>query len=213
MVALYKAPFPLWTGIWEAYALPFASNPFVGKAPARWLVESGRGLRHARPSPLSILSGPGHFRRNNHWRNLVFFARLRLSSVEWPAGCWRSQPYGWSWSSCLSVVEIPGMIAGRLRCPWHTPEVIPPTLAPETGEVSWVSMGLWRVLFLAEVRTLPSKSQDSSSGSEVIALEVKSRGALPAILGRAGSEAEPAPGCPTAASRCPVPRNLDRFGF
>jgi hypothetical protein len=25
------------------------------------------------------------------------------------------------------------------------------TLAPETGEVSWVSMGLWRVLLLAEV--------------------------------------------------------------
>jgi hypothetical protein len=29
----------------------------VEKALARWLVESGRGLRHARPSPLSILSG------------------------------------------------------------------------------------------------------------------------------------------------------------
>jgi hypothetical protein len=56
-MALYKAPFPPWTDIWEAYALPFASDPFVGKALARWLVESGRGLRHTRPSPLSILSG------------------------------------------------------------------------------------------------------------------------------------------------------------
>jgi hypothetical protein len=56
-IALYKAPFPPWTGIWEAYALPFASDPFMGKALARWLVESGCGLRHARPSPLSILSG------------------------------------------------------------------------------------------------------------------------------------------------------------
>jgi hypothetical protein len=46
------------------------------------------------------------------------------------------------------------------------------TLAPETGEVSWASMGLRRVLFLAEVITLPLKSQDSSSGSEVIDLEV-----------------------------------------
>jgi hypothetical protein len=43
-VALYKVPFPPWTGIWEAYALPFASDPFMGKAPTRWLVESGRGL-------------------------------------------------------------------------------------------------------------------------------------------------------------------------
>jgi hypothetical protein len=56
-MALYKAPFLPWTGIWEAYALPFASDPFVGKALARWLVESGRGLHHARPSPLSILLG------------------------------------------------------------------------------------------------------------------------------------------------------------
>jgi hypothetical protein len=91
-MALYKAPFPPWTGIWEAYALPFASDPFVGKALAHWLVESGRGLHHARPSPLSILSGPGHFRRHSRWRNLVFFARLWLSSVESPAGCLLAQP-------------------------------------------------------------------------------------------------------------------------
>jgi hypothetical protein len=57
MIALYKAPFPPWTGIWEPYALPFVLDPFVGKALARWLVESGCGLCHARPSPLSILSG------------------------------------------------------------------------------------------------------------------------------------------------------------
>jgi hypothetical protein len=56
-MALYKAPFPPWIGIWEAYVLPFASDPFMGKALARWLVKSGRGLRHARPSPLLILSG------------------------------------------------------------------------------------------------------------------------------------------------------------
>jgi hypothetical protein len=43
------------------------------------------------------------------------------------------------------------MPAGRQRHPWHTPEVIPTTLAPETGEVSWACMGLWRVPFLAEV--------------------------------------------------------------
>jgi hypothetical protein len=56
-IALYKAPFPHWTGIWEAYALPFASDPFVGKALAPWLVESERGMRHSRPLPLSILLG------------------------------------------------------------------------------------------------------------------------------------------------------------
>jgi hypothetical protein len=50
------------------------------------------------------------------------------------------------------------MSAGSQLCPWPTLEVIPTTLAPETGEVSWVSMGLRRVLFLAKVNTLPSKS-------------------------------------------------------
>jgi hypothetical protein len=126
-VALYKVPFPPWTDIWEAYALPFALDPFVGKALARWLVESGRGGRHSRPLPLSILSGPGHFRRYSRWRNLVFIARLWLSSVESPAGCWHSQPFSWSRSSLLDAVETPGTPAGRQRCPWHTPEVIPTT--------------------------------------------------------------------------------------
>jgi hypothetical protein len=79
------------------------------------------------------------------------------------------------------------MLAGRQRCPWHTLEVIPTTLAPETGEVSWVSMGLRRVLLLAEVDMLPSKSQDSSSGLEVIDLEIQSRRLSPAVLGHAGS--------------------------
>jgi hypothetical protein len=113
MMALYKAPFPPWTGIWEAYALPFALDPFVGKALARWLVESRRGLRHARPLPLSILSGLGHFRRNSRWRNLVFIARLWLSSLESPAGCWRSWPFGQSRSSYPSAAEIPGTPASR----------------------------------------------------------------------------------------------------
>jgi hypothetical protein len=112
-MALYKAPFPPWTGIWEAYALPFASDPFVGKALARWLVESRRGLRHPRPLLLSILSGPGHFRRNSRWRNLVFIARLWLSSVESPAGCYRSRPFGQSRSSFPGTMETPGTPAGR----------------------------------------------------------------------------------------------------
>jgi hypothetical protein len=48
-------------------------------------------------------------------------------------------------------MEILGTPAGKELGPWHAPLVIPTTLAPETGKVSWVSMGLWRVLLLAEV--------------------------------------------------------------
>jgi hypothetical protein len=123
----------------------------MGKAPARWLVEAGRGGRHSCPLPLAILSGLDCFRRHSRWRNLIFIARLWLSSVESPAGCWRSRPFNWSRSFLLNAVETPGTPAGVQRCPWHTPEVIPTTLAPETGEVSWASMGLQWVLLLAEV--------------------------------------------------------------
>jgi hypothetical protein len=105
------------------------------------------------------------------------------------------------------------MSAGRRLCPWPTLEVIPTTLAPETGEVSWVSMGLRRVLFLAKVYSRPSKSQDSSSGSEIIGPEVKLRGVSSAVSGRAGSRIDPALGCSAAVSRRPAPRNLNRFGF
>jgi hypothetical protein len=87
------------------------------------------------------------------------------------------------------------------------------TLAPETGKVSWVSMGLRWVLFLAEVCSFPSKSQDSSSGSEVVDLEVKFRGVSPTVSGRAGSRTDLAGGCHAAASRHMAPRNLYCFGF
>jgi hypothetical protein len=56
-------------------------------------------------------------------------------------------------------------------------------------------MGLRPVLILAEVSTLPSKSQDSSSDLEVADLEVKSRGMLPAVSGRIDSKTDPAGGC------------------
>jgi hypothetical protein len=105
------------------------------------------------------------------------------------------------------------MSAGRHHCPWPTLEVIPMTLAPETGELSWVSMGLRRVPFHAEVSTLPLESQDSSSGLEVIDLEVKFCRALSAVSGHAGSRIGPALGYSATASRHPAPRNLNRFGF
>jgi hypothetical protein len=87
------------------------------------------------------------------------------------------------------------------------------SLAPETGEVSWVCMGLRRVLILTEVSTLPSKSQDSSSGLEVVDLEVWPRGATSAISGRAGSKTDPAGVRHAAASRYAAPRNLCHFGL
>jgi hypothetical protein len=83
------------------------------------------------------------------------------------------------------------------------------TLALETGEVSWVSMGLRRVLFLTEVDSYPSKSQDLSSGSEAIVLEVKSVRTLPVVSRHTGSKTEPAQGYFTAASRHPAPQNLN----
>jgi hypothetical protein len=105
------------------------------------------------------------------------------------------------------------MSAGRWFCPWPTQIVIPTTLAPETGEVSWVSMGLRRVLFLAEVNSRPSKSHDPSSGSKVVGLEVESRGVSPAVSGHAGSRTELAGGCLMAASWCPAPRDLFSRGL
>jgi hypothetical protein len=87
------------------------------------------------------------------------------------------------------------------------------TLAPETGEVSWVSMGLRWVPFLAKVSVFPSKSQDSSSDLEVIDLEVKSPEVSPIISGHAGSKIDPAGGRHAAANRHPAPRNLNRPGF
>jgi hypothetical protein len=57
MTALYKAPFPPLDRHLGGMCPPFASDPFVGKALDRWLVDLGRGSRHAHPSPLSLLSG------------------------------------------------------------------------------------------------------------------------------------------------------------
>jgi hypothetical protein len=82
------------------------------------------------------------------------------------------------------------------------------TLAPETGEVSWVCMGLRRVLILAEVSSLLSKSQDSSSGLEVVGLEVKSRGVSPAVSGCTDSKNDPASGIHAAALWCLAPWDL-----
>jgi hypothetical protein len=47
----------------------------------------GRGACCSCPLPLSLLSRPAHFRQNSCWRAFVFFAWLRLSSMESPAGC------------------------------------------------------------------------------------------------------------------------------
>jgi hypothetical protein len=83
--------------------------------------------------------------------------RLGPPMMKMLAGCWHSRP------PRPDVVVISRMSAGRWLCPWPTQIVIPTTLAPETGEVSWVSMRLRWVLFLAEVDSHPLKYQDLSS--------------------------------------------------
>jgi hypothetical protein len=145
-------------------------------------------------------------------RPLEGFCHLcRLSPVmmKSPAGCWRSRPFGRSRPLWPVVLVILGTSAGRWLCPWPTQTVIPMTLALETGEVSWVSMGLWRVLFLAEVDSHPSKSEDLPFGLEVVVLEAKLWRTLPAVSGRTGSRTELARGCSVAASRHLAPRNLN----
>jgi hypothetical protein len=87
------------------------------------------------------------------------------------------------------------------------------TLAPETDKVSWVSMGLQRVLFLTKVDMFPSKSQGSSSGLEVVDLEVKSRGVSPTVSGCAGSKIDLAGSHHAAANWHPAPQNLNCLGF
>jgi hypothetical protein len=67
------------------------------------------------------------------------------------------------------------------------------------------SMGLRRVLFLAEVDSYPSKSQDLSSSLKVVDLEVNFRGVSPAVSGHAGSRTEPAGSWLMATSWRPAP--------
>jgi hypothetical protein len=52
--------------------------PLWGRVFGHWLAEAGRGTRHSHPWPLSLLSGPAHFRRTSRWRAFVFIARLWL---------------------------------------------------------------------------------------------------------------------------------------
>jgi hypothetical protein len=159
------------------------------------LIGGGRAWLASRLSPASVnLVGARLLLAKQPLEEFRRLRRLGLPAAELPAGCWRSRTFDRSWPFWPSAVEIPGTSAGRGFCPWPTRIVIPTTLAPETSEVSWVSMGLRRVLFLVEVVSRPSKSQDPSSGSEVIGLEVKLRGVSPAVSGRAGSRAGPALG-------------------
>jgi hypothetical protein len=162
------------------------------------------------PASIDLVGATPHLvkRLLEEFRRLRRLGSLRVKS---PAGCWRSQSFGQSWPLWPNAMVIPGTSTDRWLYPWPTQIVIPTTLASETGEVSWVSMGLRRVIFLAKVILHPSKSQDLSSGWEVVVLEVKSWRTLPAILGRTGSRTELALGCSAAASRCLAPRNLNHF--
>jgi hypothetical protein len=170
----------------------------AGVTPVSCLCQSYRG--HAAFVKASV----GGFRR---------LRRLGPPRVKLPVGCWHSRPFGRSRPLWPNAVVIPGTSAGRWLCPWPTQIVIPTTLAPDTGEVSWVSMGLRWVLFLAEVDLHPSKSQDLLSSLLVADLEVEPHGVLPAISGRAGSRTEPAGGFLMATSWHPAPHDLFSRGL
>jgi hypothetical protein len=90
------------------------------------------------------------------------------------ADCWRSRLFDRNRPPWPGVTAISRTLAGRLLCPWPTQIVIPTTLAPETGEVSWDSMGLRRVLFIAKVYLHPSKSQGSHPARKLLSLRSSS---------------------------------------
>jgi hypothetical protein len=173
------------------------------------LVGGGRVWLASRLSPASVdLVGAGLLLAKQPLEEFCRLRRLGHPAAESSAGCWRSRPFSRSQPFWPSAMEIPGTSAGRWLCPWRTRIVIPTTLAPKTGEVSWVSMGLRRVLFLAEVYPRPSKSYDSSSNLEIVDLGIKLRGVSPAFSEHAGSRTDPAGGRRMAARRCPAPRDL-----
>jgi hypothetical protein len=109
---------------WRASLPSFASVDLVGARPlsAKWPLEDSCLHRSA----LALLGGVA--------------SRLLAQPVLRAEPVFSSLRCGDSWDASWQI-------ARPLACP----EVIPTTLAPETGEVSWVCMGLRRVLFLAEV--------------------------------------------------------------
>jgi hypothetical protein len=170
-----------------AYPFSFASDPVVGKGLHPLIGWSWSWRSSLLSCASAALVGTVPLLARQLLRGLVFIARLRLSSAESPAGCWRSRPFGRSRSSRAETVGTPGMPAGILPGPWCAPEVIPTTLTPETGEVSWASMGLRRVLLLAEV--LPALIEVPGLWSDLVSLvaEAGPCGVLPTVSGRAGS--------------------------
>jgi hypothetical protein len=166
-----KHLFPLDRHIW-GICPRFASDPFVEERLARcgWWRPCVAGV--------TLVSGLCRSCRDPDTFNKVSVEGLRHLRwlgplvVKTSAGCWRSWPLGRSRLPWSDVAVIPRMIADRWLCPWPTQIVIPMILAPETGEVSWDSMGLRRVLFLAKVNSHPSKFQGLSSGWKVVDLRV-----------------------------------------
>jgi hypothetical protein len=177
-----------------------ASDPFVEEGLARcgWWRPCV-----ARVTPVSSCRScrdPGTFNK----ASVQGFHRLRRLwplVVKMSAGCWRSRILGRNRPPGPDIVVIPGTSAGGWLRPWPTQIVIPMTLAPETGEVSWDSMGLWWVLFLAEVDSYSSESHDLSSGWKAVDLEVKSCRVRQAVSGCASSRTELAGSCSAAITR------------
>jgi hypothetical protein len=132
--------------------------------------------------------------------------------MKMPAGCWCSWPFGRSWPPWPKVAVIPGTSAGKWLFPRPTQIVISTTLAPETGEVSWVAWGFggfYSSPKLIRIRRSPRISRPAWR----LLIFRSSLGDLPAVSGRAGSRTEPARGCSTVASRRLAPRNLSLSKF
>jgi hypothetical protein len=211
MLANYKVPFPLDRHL-RGICPPLCLGSFRGGGSCP-LVGGDRAWLASRLSPASVdLVEAVPLLVKRLLEEFPRLRRLGLPTVESSAGCRCSRPIGRSRPLWPNIVEIPRTSAGRWLYPWPTRIVIPTTLDPKTGEVSWVYMGLRRVLFLAKANSHPSKSQNLPSSLEVVVLEVKPCGVSPAISGRAGSRTKPAQGCSAAASRRPAPWNMNRFG-
>jgi hypothetical protein len=124
------------------------------------------------------------------------------------AGCWRSQFFG---RSRPVVAAIPGTSAGRLLCPWPTQIDIPTTLAPKLAKshgTAWGFGGFFSSLKFTRVHRSPRDSHPAGKSFEFKILRIS-----PAVSGQVGSQTKPAGGSLMAASRRPVPRDLNPRGL
>jgi hypothetical protein len=119
----------------RAYASCYASDPFMEEGLAHWLVEAERGWRHASLLPLSILSGPCRFWKSV--RSRVSSSSLARASADEVTSRLPAQPAFRSKPASQGLRRgDPWDVSQQMALPLAYPDSHPPTLAPETGEVS-----------------------------------------------------------------------------